>query len=144
MCVCVCLGSRFSLYTYLSWSSCLAISMDFPDSLSLSLSLSRSLLPAGLQVTSRIGTELLYVGSSWSFYLCSSMWRAPQGYITYELVPTSPAVSCMSGSSNFDSFSDCTASALWGAASMTCSILLAAFLCSYRQAFSPFVLLASM
>ena len=27
-------------------------------------------------------------------------------YITYELVPASPAVSCMSGSSNFDSFRD--------------------------------------
>ena len=27
-------------------------------------------------------------------------------YITYELVPASPAVSCMSGSSNLDSFRD--------------------------------------
>ena len=26
------------------------------------------------------------------------------GYITYELVPASPAMSCMSGSSNLDSF----------------------------------------
>ena len=32
-----------------------------------------------------------------------------------------------------------TAAALWGVASRTCSILLAAFLCSYRQAFSPSV-----
>ena len=29
-----------------------------------------------------------------------------QEYIIYELVPTSPAVSHMSGSSNFDSFRD--------------------------------------
>ena len=26
------------------------------------------------------------------------MWRGPSEYITYELFPTSPAVSCMSGS----------------------------------------------
>ena len=58
------------------------------------------------RATSRIGTELLYVGSSWSSYLCSAMWRGSQEYITYELVPTSPAVSHMSGSSNFDSFRD--------------------------------------
>ena len=37
-----------------------------------------------------------------------------------------------------------TAAALLGVASKTCSILLAAFLCSYRQTFSLAVLLASM
>ena len=52
------------------------------------------------------GTELLYVGLSWMSCLCSSMLRGPQEYITYELIPTSPAVSYMSGSSNFDSFCD--------------------------------------
>ena len=36
----------------------------------------------------------------------SAMWRGPQEYITYELVPISPAVSRVSGSSNFDSFRD--------------------------------------
>ena len=46
----------------------------------------------------------LYVGSSWTSCLCSSMWKGPQEYITYELVATSSAVSCVSGSSNFDSF----------------------------------------
>ena len=70
------------------------------------------------------------------------MWRGPREYITDELVPTSPAVTRISGSSNLDSFRDgcevaVTAAALWGAASMTYSILLAAFLCSGRQAFSP-------
>ena len=30
----------------------------------------------------------------------------PLEYITYELIPGSPAVSCMSGSSNLDSFHD--------------------------------------
>ena len=53
-----------------------------------------------------ISTELLYVGSSWSSNLCLSMWRGPREYITYEFVYTSPAVFCMNGSSNFDSFSD--------------------------------------
>ena len=38
--------------------------------------------------------------------LCSSMWRGPQEHITSELVPASPAVSRMSGSSNFDNFRD--------------------------------------
>ena len=59
-----------------------------------------------IRATSHIGTELLYVGSSWLSCLCSSMWRGPQEYITYELIPTSPAVSHMSGLSNFDSFHD--------------------------------------
>ena len=34
------------------------------------------------------------------------MWRDPLEYVTYELVPTSPAVSRMSGLSNLDSFRD--------------------------------------
>ena len=34
------------------------------------------------------------------------MCGGPQKYITYELVPTSPAVSCMSGSSTLNSFRD--------------------------------------
>ena len=59
-----------------------------------------------LRATPHIGTELLYVGLSWSSCLCSSMWRGPQEYITYVAVPTSPAASHMSGSSNFDSFHD--------------------------------------
>ena len=59
-----------------------------------------------LRDTPRILTELLYVGSSWSPYFRSAMRRGPQEYIPYELVPTSLAVSCMSGSSNLDSFRD--------------------------------------
>ena len=55
------------------------------------------------RVTSNICTELLYVCSSWTSCLYSSPWRVPREYITYELVPTSPAVSRMSGSSNSDS-----------------------------------------
>ena len=52
------------------------------------------------RTTSHIGTELLYEGWSWSFCFCASMWRGLQEY-TYELVPPSPAVSHMSGSSTF-------------------------------------------
>ena len=78
-----------------SSSSCTAISMDIPDPLSPPLSIvhcSRHFFRA----TSRIGTGLLYAGSCWSSYLCSSMWRGPQEYIAYELVPISPAVSPIS------------------------------------------------
>ena len=38
------------------------------------------------------------------FNLCSSLRRGPQQKITYELAPTSSAMSRMSGSSNLDSF----------------------------------------
>ena len=48
----------------------------------------------------------LFLGFTWSPYFCSSMWRGPQEYVTYEFVPTSPAVSCVSRSSNLDSFRD--------------------------------------
>ena len=51
-------------------------------------------------------------------------------------------VSRMSSSFNLGSFRDgwwVTKQLLQGAASRTCSILLAAFLCNYRQAFSPYV-----
>ena len=87
----------------LSSSSHRAISTDIPDPLSPPLSIVHCFQQV-LRDTSRIGTELLYVGSSWSSCLCPSMWRGPQEYITYELVPASTAVSRMSGSSNFDSF----------------------------------------
>ena len=57
-------------------SSCCATNTDIPDPLS-------SLLPIihrfclVLRATSRILTELLYVGSSWSSCFCSSMWGGP-------------------------------------------------------------------
>ena len=130
-----------ALYSYYHSSSiCRAISTDIPDPLSPHLPIVHCFQQI-LRATSHISTELLYVGSSWTSCLCSSMWRSPQEYITHELVPTSPAVSGMSGSSNFDSFHD---AALWGIASRTCSKLLAAFLCSCCQAFSPSVWSASM
>ena len=95
-------------YIYISSSSsssCHAISTDIPDHLSPPLPIVHCFRHV-ICDTSRIGTDLLYVGSSWSSRLYSSMWGGPRKYITYELVPTSLAVSRMSGSSNFDSFRD--------------------------------------
>ena len=89
----------------MSSSSYRAISMDIPDPPSLPLPIVHCFRQI-LKATSRIGTELLYVGSSWSSCFCSSIWRGPQEYITYDLVPSSPAASCMFGSSNFNSFHD--------------------------------------
>ena len=63
-----------------------------------------SIVPADLQ--GYIPYRHRAVRSSWSPCLCSVTWRGPLKYIPYELVPTSPFVSCMSGSSNFDSFHD--------------------------------------
>ena len=57
---------------YISSSSCHAISTEIPDPLSLSLHIVHCFRQV-LRTTSRIGTELLYVGSSWSSCLCSSM-----------------------------------------------------------------------
>ena len=58
------------------------------------------------KATSCIRAELFYVHSSLSSWLRSSIWSGPQEYITYEFIPTSPAVSRMSGLSNLDSFHD--------------------------------------
>ena len=93
-----------NIYIYIS-SSCLAISMDIPDPLSPHLPIIHCFWQI-LRATSCIGTELLYVGLNWMSCLCSFMWRGPQEYITHKLVPTSPALSHVSGSSNFDSFRD--------------------------------------
>ena len=93
------------IYIYIYISSCHDISTDIPDPLSPHLPIVHCFRQI-LRATFRIGTELLYVGSSWLSFLCSSIWRRPQEYITHEFIPTSPAVSHVSGSSNFDSFRD--------------------------------------
>ena len=79
--------------------------MDIPDTFSPPLPIVHRFRQV-LRATPRILTELQYVGSSWSPCFRSAMWRGPQEYITYEHVPTSLAVSCMSISSNLDSFRD--------------------------------------
>ena len=63
-------------------------------------------LPVGLQGYILYRHRAIACRSSWSSYLCSSMWRSPQEYVSYEFSPTLPAVSSMSGSSYLDSFRD--------------------------------------
>ena len=58
------------------------------------------------QTTSRIGTELLLIGSNCLSDVCLSMSRDPQKYIAFAFVLTSPAVFRMPGSSNLDGFRD--------------------------------------
>ena len=89
-----------------SWSSsCRAVSTDIPDPLSPLLPIVHRLWQV-FRATSRILTELLYVCSSWSSYICSATCGGSIGVDAYELVLASPAVSCMSSSSNLDSFRD--------------------------------------
>ena len=88
-----------------SSSSCRAASTDIPDPLTPLLSIVYCLWLV-FRATSRILTELLYVCSSWPSCFCSAICGGPWEYITYELVPASLAVSCVSGSSNLDSFHD--------------------------------------
>ena len=54
-------------------------------------------LPVVFKATSCIGTELLYAGSSWSSWLCSSRWRGPPENVVSLLfvhsknsIPTNP------------------------------------------------------
>ena len=94
-----------NIYKISSWSSCRVISTDISDPLSPPLPFIHWFWQV-FQATSSISTELLYVSSTWKSCLCSSLCRGPLEYITYEFVPTSLAVSRMSGSSNFDSFHD--------------------------------------
>ena len=69
----------------------------------ISLTLSHQPLPfvhllwQVFRATSCILTQLLDVCSSWSSCFCPAICGDPQEYITYELVPASLAVTCMSG-----------------------------------------------
>ena len=88
-----------------SWSSCHAASTNIHDPLPPPVTVVHCSWYV-FKVTSCISTELLYIDTSWSSCLCSSMGRSPQDYVTYALIPASPAVSRMSGSSNLDNFHD--------------------------------------
>ena len=92
----------------LSSSSCCAGSTDIPDPLfSLSFTFPyRSSPQVGLLNNipyPHIVAECMFVLVV--LLLHGHVW-VPQEYITYEFVPASPAVSCMSGSSNLNSFRD--------------------------------------
>ena len=114
------LSSCFYL-KHTSSSSCRAISTALLHLLPPPLSYHSRLV---FRAISCIGTELLHVRPIWTSCLCSSIWGGPQEYVTYEFISNSLAVS---------------RSMIWGGgtASRTCSILLAAFLCSCRQALNP-------
>ena len=88
-----------------SSSSCRVTSADQPDPFLPSLSITHRFHYV-FKAKSCISTVLFYVGSCWSSCLCSSMWWGPLEYVAFEFVPTSPAASYMSGSSNLDSFRD--------------------------------------
>ena len=123
-----------------SSSSCRTISPDISDPISPSLTIVHWFWQFS-RATSSICTELLYVCSSWTSCLCSSLWRGPQEYITYELVPTSPAVSRTSGSSILIVF------LMGGRWPYSCCFVrfclqLAAFFCN-SHVFSLYVLVAS-
>ena len=113
-----------------SSSLCHATSTDLPGPLSSLVSIVHCFRQV-FQATSCIETELLYIGSSWSSYLCSSMWRGLQEYIASEFALTSLAVSCMFGLSNFDSFRDRWSVTVQLLLCGTCTILLEAFLCNW-------------
>ena len=108
-----------------SSSSYCAASTDLSDTLSPPVSIVYRFQEI-FKAISCIGTELLYIGSSWLSCLCSSMRRGPQEYITYEFVLASPAVSHMSGLSNFDSFHD---GWLVVVQLLFCGVLLSKFCC---------------
>ena len=91
------------IYIHMHASSCRPASMDLPDPLLPPISIIHHSQEV-LQATSFIGTELLYIGSHWLSYLCSSMQRGPQEYIAYDFILSSPAVFHMAGLSNLDSF----------------------------------------
>ena len=86
---------RHDIYIYIYiYISCRTISADIHDPLSPPLSIVHWFRQI-FRTTSRIGTELLYVRSSWSSCLCSSMWRGPQEYITYEFVLLQQCPACL-------------------------------------------------
>ena len=105
VCVCVCVYIYMHAYISSSSSSCRTISTDIPDPFSPPFSIIQCFRQV-FWVTSFIGTEQLYVGSSWPFCLGSTMWRGTQVYITLSLSLLLQQWSRMSGSSNFDSFRD--------------------------------------
>ena len=95
-------GKQITMIKFES-SSCRATSTDIPEPLSLLHPIFHRFWLV-LRSTSHILTE--YVGSSWTSCFCLTMWGGPLENITYELIPASPAVSCMSSLSNLDSFRD--------------------------------------
>ena len=97
-------GGDYGIHSSSS-SSCRAGSTDIPDPLSPLLPIVHRPRQV-FRTASRILTYLLNVCSCWSSCFCTAICGGPLVYISYEFVPASPAVSCMSGSSNLNSFRD--------------------------------------
>ena len=88
-----------------SSSSCRASGTDVSDPLSPLFPIVHRLRQV-FWTTSRILTQLLNVYSCQLSCFCMAMCGGPEKYITYEFITASLAVSCMSGSSNLNSFRD--------------------------------------
>ena len=86
------------------WSHFFFLTLSHDQSLSVPVSIVHRFQQI-FQATSCIGTAPLYRGST-SSKLCSFMWKDSQENIAHEFVLTSTVVSCVFGSSNFDSFLD--------------------------------------
>ena len=82
----------FFMQTSSALSSCRIASTDLPGSHSLPFPITYRFRQI-FQTTNCIGTEQLFIGSSWLSNLCSSMCTGPQEFIAYEFVSTSMAVS---------------------------------------------------
>ena len=93
------------IYIYISSSSSRGITSDIPDPLLPPLPIVHRFRPV-LRATPRILTELQYVDSSWSPYFCTTKWRVHRSTSLMSSSLASPAMSCMSCSSNLDSFRD--------------------------------------
>ena len=70
------LKDTMAVMFWLPLSSFYTISSYIPDPFSQPLPIIHCFRQV-FRATSRIGTELLYIGSSWSSCLCSSMWKGP-------------------------------------------------------------------
>ena len=123
-------------------SSCRAGSTDIPDPLPPLLRIVHRFWQV-LRATSGIFTELLFVGSSWSSCFCLAIWGGPKSTsLMRSYLPLQQCSARLVRLTLIVSWwvvSGGTIGALWGVAFRTCSLLLAAFLCSCRLAFSPAV-----
>ena len=78
-------------------------------SLTLSLPISpSSIAPSRFSRLHPVSAQFRFWLSCRSSCLCSSIWRGPQEYVIYEVIPTSQVVSRIFGSSNLDSFREWT------------------------------------
>ena len=112
VCVCVCVCEYTCGYMYV----CMCVTCVYISSIIIIMSRPQHGCP-GPSLITRLYRPSLLVGLQghilWRhravvcrFLLCLSMWSDSLEYVAYEFALTSPAVSCISGSSYFDSFRD--------------------------------------